>query len=179
MLRLYTFFGCSDKVHWIDQIPSLRKLCIRCHGSIGGIVFLVFLGVSVFLLILAIAIGFTIISGILGDGAIHLDFGDTALTITGPQKDTCTVDYQNILSLDILSLEDPGAAVSGSENDDYRWGTWENETFGTYSLFAAKSVTQHILITTEDGSYIVFNYDDDATTVSILDMFTQLLASKS
>ena len=116
---------------------------------------------------------------IMGGTGITPDFGDDALTVNGPQKFSFTVDYDQITDLELVELTDPGTILSGGENRSYSWGSWENDAWGRYTLCAAKKIDTAIRLTTRDGEYLVFNYQDDDTTQSILQMFKELLAHRA
>lgn len=131
-----------------------------------------------FLLLLLVLAAFTVLSRFLGGANITLDFDEDALTIGGPKKLSVIVEYDRIAGLELVELADTGTLVSGGENRSYSWGTWENDTWGRYTLCAAKKADTAILITTQDGESLVFNYQDDDTTTSIFQMFTELLAHR-
>lgn len=130
------------------------------------------------LLLLLFLVAFTILSQLFGGTGVSPDFQEDALTVTGPEKYSFTVDYDRIAALELVELTDPGSPVSGEENRRYFWGVWENDAWGEYTVCAAKKIDAAILITTLDGERLAFNYTDDDTTSSILEMFTELLASR-
>ena len=122
---------------------------------------------------------FLIGTWVLGGTDTTPDFGDDALTVSGPQKFSFTVDYDQIADLELVELTDPGALISGGENRSYYWGSWENDAWGAYTLCAAKKIDTAILLTTRDGEYLVFNYQDGDTTQSMLQMFRELLEHRA
>lgn len=130
------------------------------------------------LLVVAIFIIVTLVSSFTGGTGIKLDFGEDVLTVSGPGKFSASVRYDSITALELVKLEDPGQAVSGDENSGYRWGTWHNSAWERYTLCAAKGLDTAICVTTTGGERLVFNYQNDETTVQIHEMFTQLLAAR-
>ncbi|MGM9607181.1 MAG: PH domain-containing protein [Oscillospiraceae bacterium] len=132
---------------------------------------------TIFLVLVLVV--FTVGSWAVGGTSISPDFGDDALTFSGPQKFSFTVDYDQIADLELVELTDPGTMLSGGENRSYYWGSWENEAWGTYTLCAAKKIDTAILLTTRDGEYLVFNYQDGDTTQSMLQMFRDLLEHRT
>ena len=130
------------------------------------------------LLILFLA-AFTLLASQFGGIGMNVDFGEDSLTVTGPKKYSFTVDYDQIASLELVELTDAGTMISGGENRSYYWGSWENDTWGRYTLCAAKKTDTAILITMQNDALLVFNYQGDDTTVSISQMFTELLAHRS
>lgn len=105
-----------------------------------------------------------------------ISFGETGMTLGGPKGFTLTVEYEQIESLELVENRGLGAPVSGSENRKCRWGEWENETWGRYTLCALKKLDNAVCLTTLDGQVVVFNYEDAETTESILQMIQDLLA---
>lgn len=131
------------------------------------------------LLVLLILAAFLLLTTIFGGTGINVDFGEDALTVSGPRKFSFTVDYDQIAALELVELPDPGTVLSGGENRSYFWGSREHEVWGPYTLCAAKKIDTAIRLTTRDGEYLVFNYQDEDTTASILQMFRELLAHRS
>ena len=132
---------------------------------------------TIFLVLVLVV--FLVLTSIFGGTGMNVDFGDDSLTVTGPQKYSFTVDYDRIAAMDLVELTDPGTMISGGENRSYRWGSWENEAWGSYTLCASKKIDTALRLTTTDGEHLVFNYQDEDTTASILEMFTQLLAHRA
>lgn len=132
-----------------------------------------------FLLLLLFLAAFTALSLALGGSGITLDFDTDGLTVSGPKKFSFAVEYGRIAGLEQVELTDPGTLISGGENRSYTWGTWENDAWGQYTLCAAKKADAAIRITTRDGASLVFNYQDNDTTASIFQMFTELLAHQA
>lgn len=129
-------------------------------------------------LVLVLAV-FLVLTSIFGGTGMNVDFGDDSLTVTGPQKYSFTVDYDQIAKMELVELTDAGTMLSGGENRSYYWGTWENGAWGSYTLCAAKKPDTALCLTTTGGEHLVFNYQDDDTTASILQMFQELLAHRA
>lgn len=132
---------------------------------------------TIFLLLVLVV--FTVGSWAMGGTGVTPDFGADALTVSGPKKFSFTVDYDQVADLELVELTDPGTLLSGGENRSYFWGSWENEAWGAYTLCASKKADTAIRLTTREGESLVFNYQDDDTTKSMLQMFTDLLAHRA
>lgn len=132
-----------------------------------------------FLLLILFLAAFTVFSWFLGGAGITLDFGEDALTVSGPKKFSFSVDYDRIADLDLVELSDTGTLISGGENRSYSWGTWETGAWDRYTLCAAKKADTAILITTQEDELLVFSYQDDETTAAVFQMFTELLAHRA
>ena len=132
---------------------------------------------TIFLILVLVV--FTVGAWTMGGTGVTPDFGADALTVSGPKKFSFTVDYDQVADLELVELTDPGTLLSGGENRSYFWGSWENEAWGAYTLCASQKIDTAIRLTTRDGESLVFNYQDDDTTKSMLQMFTDLLAHRA
>lgn len=132
---------------------------------------------TIFLILVLVV--FFVLTSIFGGTGMNVDFGEDSLTVSGPGKYSFTVDYDRIANMELVELTDPGVMISGGENRSYYWGSWENEAWGSYTLCASKKTDTALRLTTTDGEYLVFNYQGEETTASILEMFPQLLAHRA
>ena len=126
----------------------------------------------VLLLFLVIA---TILMQKLGWTGVVPNFDEDALTVTGPQKFSFTVDYDQIAALELVELDGYGDLISGGESRTYAWGVRENGAWGRYTLCVAQKTAETVLITTREGERFAFNYQDSQTTQDICEMFEELL----
>ena len=131
------------------------------------------------IVLLLVLVVFTVGSWATGGTGVTPDFGADALTVSGPKKFSFTVDYDQIADLELVELATPGILLSGGENRSYFWGSWEHETWGPYTLCASKKADTAIRLTTREGEFLVFSYQDDDTTASMFQMFTDLLAHRA
>ena len=118
-----------------------------------------------------------LITSLVGDfsTSVKFDTNDT-ITISGPRKTSVTVAYEDIDSIELVTLGDPGTAAGGGTSRSYYWGTWKNDEYGTYSLFVSKKSSEAILIKTKDGKVILFNQQDNPTTSNTFKLFEDLLS---
>ena len=126
-------------------------------------------------------VGYYLLNSLTGGLNVSVIFGNgtDVLTLSGPRKTSEIVQYDDIASLELVGLDDPGEAVDdGGSNRKYYWGTWENESYGTYRLFASRKISVAIKLTKSDGSIILFNLESDTTTTNMYSMFTELLAHR-
>lgn len=114
-----------------------------------------------------------------GSSVTTVSFDDDALILGAPKDFSVTIEYDQIDTLELVEQFDSGTAVSGSENRKYRWGEWENDTWGQYTLCTTKKVEAAICLTTLDGEIVVFNYEDHEVTTSMYQMFMELLAHRT
>lgn len=123
---------------------------------------------------------FYLITLLFGDFQTSVKFGkDDILTLTGPRKTSVTVPYDDIESIELITLADPGEKIDGGSSRSYYWGTWKNEEYGEYKLFVNKRSPAAILVKTFAGDIIIFNQGDTVTTENTYKMFSELLDSLS
>lgn len=131
-----------------------------------------------YLISIIIIIAVLIIAQMRGDSNISLDFGDDSLTVRAPKEFSFSVAYDEISSIDLVEFNDPGNMLSGGENRNCSWGDWENEAWGQYTRGTSAKADTAILVTTTDNAHLVFSYEDDDTTASLIQGFNELLASR-
>jgi len=123
---------------------------------------------------------FYLITLLVGDFQTSVKFGkDDVLTLTGPRKTSVTVPYDDIESIELITLADPGEKIDGGSSRSYYWGTWKNAEYGEYKLFANKRSPTAILVKTFAGNIVIFNQGDTVTTENTYKMFSELLDSLS
>ena len=119
---------------------------------------------------------FYIFSG--GSVGISLDFGESELTLSASDYDWL-IPYEEIDSLALTDLPEPGTVIDGSETRTLCCGTWKNETYGEYTLCADPGIGKCIVIRMKTGDVYVINYENSDSTAQLHQMFTDLLRSKS
>lgn len=131
-----------------------------------------------FLTVLAIAVAFLVLTRLFGDTSIGISFGDDAMTLTAPRQYSITVDYDDILTLELTDSFETGTQLSGGENRRYVWGEWENAD-GRCLLCVSKKIDNAVVVTTVDGERVLFNYESADTTQGIHRMLLELLADRA
>lgn len=129
------------------------------------------------ILSIVILVAVTVLSLMSGKIGVDLDFGEETLTVSvsGFEKE---IPYAGITSLELAELPDTGTLLEGGDKRGLQYGTWENDTWGEYSLCITSKVSQALVLTMEDGSVFVLNYQDQDNTQALFEMFTDLLHSK-
>lgn len=125
-------------------------------------------------LILAIVLVYTFTGGSVG---ISLDFGEDSLALAASGYDW-DIPYADIVSLELTRLPDTGSCIDGTDRRSLACGTWENETWGRYTLCVKPDIENCIIITMTDGRVYVLNYENQESTNELHKMFTQILESK-
>lgn len=109
-----------------------------------------------------IAMGWELISNS-GHGSIGYHTGEESITLTGPEDTSAEIAYADMQEITSVTDFDYGTAVDGGTKGSVNYGTWENESLGTYTSFINTGIDTVILITTEDTTY-AFNYEDETAT---------------
>ena len=126
------------------------------------------------LLLVAVVLFYTFSGNSIG---IQLDFGEDALTVSASDRDWL-LPYDQIESLSLSYLPDVGTMTEGIDKRTLQCGTWENESFGSYTLCVDPRIDACIVITNESGSVFVVNYENEDSTKQLHKMFAELLQSK-
>ena len=125
------------------------------------------------LLILALAIFFY---GVFGRNTLLLSLGDETVTLSGPEESSFSVPFSSIASMELRESFSPGTAVDGGVKNHIRYGLWHNDEWGDYQLFSSEKIEPVIVLYTEEGDVLVYNYESDKTTRSHYETFTDYLA---
>ena len=125
------------------------------------------------LFILALAIFFY---GVFGRNTLLLSLGDETVTLSGPENSSSSVPFSSIASMELRESFFPGAAVDGGVKNHIRYGLWHNDEWGDYQLFTSEKIEPVIVLYTEEGDVLVYNYESDKTTRSHYETFTDYLA---
>ncbi len=128
------------------------------------------------IIIAIIFVGVTALSLFRNTNPMELDFGDDHMTITGPESApfTVTVQYQDILSVSEADIPDPGICLEGLDTQRCRFGFWQNDTYGEYTLCDSPAFQDHIVLETADG-IVAFNYESDDSTHHLCQALVELL----
>lgn len=107
---------------------------------------------------------------VLEDQLVFSAPGDSGYYVRVPLDQICAVDTASGIHF--------GELIEGLETRYFRYGTWENTAFGTYTLCAAADISTCLIITTADGSVFVTNYESNDTTVIFADALKKLLVDE-
>ncbi len=122
------------------------------------------------LALIAVVIVWGLVSG--NGSGDPFDWGDTGVTVTCPDDTEFTMNYSDVVSLELVTVSDYGTCISGEETNRLRYGVWENDTWGQYELYATKSFDECIVMQSAD-SVLVINFEAAETTASFLDIIQE------
>lgn len=133
--------------------------------------------VKAFLGFLAIVVIYYAVTSFGGGSSASVEFGQTSMTLHGPQEFSITLDYQEIESLEVVTLpKDLGTVISGGDAFLTSWGERENELWDEYTLFISKKIENAVLITTVDGNTIVYNYESEDACEEMITLINAMKA---
>lgn len=114
--------------------------------------------------ILAVFVCFTVYS-VFFSNQITITPSENQMTITFPTKEnmTETILFSDITAVTITEVNDFGTLVSGGEDSNYRWGTWKNSQWETYTLCISTKHSNCIVLTASEHIY-VFNFPKQEDT---------------
>lgn len=125
--------------------------------------------------LIVVVVAFAIFSTVRGGTSTYLDFGDAALTVTGPENFSYVIDYDEISSIDLVDEFDPGTMISGGATRKYQWGIWENQAYGEFTLCVSKRIDNALIISLANGETLVINYESEDTTEALLGLINNLI----
>lgn len=112
-----------------------------------------------------------------GGGKTALDIGEHELSI-GTDEFEMSLRYEDILSIETLEVEDFGMPLTGGEDRDHRWGSWENHVWGQYSQHTITGTDKALLIRLHDGNELLLSYESEETTQLLGQVLFDMLAEQ-
>ena len=101
-------------------------------------------------------------------GTISYGIDDKALAVSGATGTTAAVYLKEITSVEYVEELKIGEALNAVQERDISCGSFENDAYGVYSLYAYDSNATYVVVKHTDG-VLVFNGKDSNATVKIYD----------
>ena len=108
---------------------------------------------------------------------VKINVGETAVDIR-TDRYTMNIPYDMIVELELTDIAEGGTKHSGSDNMVKRYGTWENDVWGTYCICADLDCTVCIVAHLNDGQTFVFSRKSNEDTAAIYDQLLTLLPNR-
>lgn len=125
------------------------------------------------LCLFAVAIAFSFVGA---HFRIDVVFSDTDMSISS-NRYNMSVEYELISSAELVSMPDRGEHIDGKDENDIRYGIWNNDTWGEYYVCAIPNATNCIVMHLNDGRIFVFNArSNDYTAELFAELQTHLNA---
>lgn len=130
---------------------------------------------SIFFAVLVIVIA-SIYMFAKGGGSIVSQVSEDMLGVASG-RDSVFVELKDITSVELIKELDVGTHISGEETETTYTGTYENDSYDTYNLYAYTKTGEYIVVHHKDG-VLVFNAMDRKSTESIYEDLTQAIPQK-
>lgn len=89
---------------------------------------------------------------------------------------TSELKWDEVASLELQETLPDGTLVEGTDTRKEKSGIWTNDTFGEYELIVNAKVTNCIVCRTTSGRVMVFNFESEESTKSLLTAMEEKLA---
>ena len=121
----------------------------------------------IFISLILIALGVMILCD--SDVDILVNYDEEMLQITSPRLNV-DIEHAHVNQIALIDMPDFGTKVGDSyEHDAYCAGTWENETWGAYTLCVIPTNSKCILVEVENDGFVVFTCTTDEKTEKLFD----------
>ena len=101
-------------------------------------------------------------------GSMEASCGDTALTIHATWWADLSLSYSEIDTIEYRSNLDTGMRTNGFGSARFSLGTFCNDEFGSYTLYAYTKASEFVVLTA-DGKTLVIGMDEPERTREIYD----------
>ena len=108
-------------------------------------------------------------------GNITVACEDTSFTINATYWTDLTVDYSEIDTIEYRKDLDPGLRTSGFSSARLSLGIFQNDDFGSYTLYAYTGAEEYIVLTSGEKTLVIGLADAEETQV----VYHALLAKTS
>ncbi len=115
------------------------------------------------LIVFAVIVIFVTISGLFNNNAsIVSQVGDELIGISGSEE-SFFIYFDDISAVEMIDNLDPGTLLTGKSTNTVYTGTYRNDTYGEYQLYAYKTPGVFIVIHYTDGVFVFNGYSEGTT----------------
>lgn len=107
-------------------------------------------------------------------GSIDVQCNDTTLTISATYWTDLEIDYSEIDSIEYRKDLEIGVRTSGFASAKLSLGIFQNEEFGSYTLYSNASAKEHIVLTSGDKT-LVIGMKEPRSTQAVYDFLARKL----
>jgi len=120
-----------------------------------------------------------VVSLLRGSSTVSFDLSDTELTLKAPKGYTYIVPFEKIESMELcVSKLNLVQAIDGYDKNTCVWGIWNAEKYGHCTLCLTEKSASYITAKLTDGSYVVFNYQNNDTTITLFEQLLNYMEEK-
>lgn len=121
-------------------------------------------------------LGFALYGLFGGSTKTVFDFGDDTLAVCYGDFEA-SIPYSEMQTVELVEEIDFGTMLDGGINKKYRWGDWENDTWGAYTQCTSTLTDYCIVLTMNNETIYVLSYQDEKTTVELSKMIPGYLTA--
>ena len=103
----------------------------------------------------SILLAVVVLFGMFGRSGVSVAPSAEALMLSMHDGSTAAVDYDDILSAELLESPDFGTIVQGKETRTGKSGTWQHPQWGSYILCVYNSCSSAVMVKTQAHCYVV------------------------
>lgn len=96
-------------------------------------------------------------------GNVKMQYGDDSFTIEATYYENVTVSYADVDSVEYSESFDAGIRTFGFGSPRLSLGTFENDEFGAYTLYAYTACDAAVIVTVDEKVLVISGKDADAT----------------
>ncbi len=119
---------------------------------------------SILAITLALLVLLASLAYLMFTGDIRIKYDATSFTIEADYMSDLTVDFEAITAIELLQEPDLGLKVSGFSSARLLMGTFRNEEYGTFTLYAYTGSDTAVLLRSKDRILVISGKTDEETT---------------
>lgn len=110
-------------------------------------------------------------------GSSAFQWEKTQLTLNYPDGATQIMEYASITQVEYRESFDFGTPITGSTEDQCKYGLWSNDELGEYYACCHVDIPGCILFTTSDA-YFAVSFESAETTLALYESVSQMLVDQ-
>ena len=126
-----------------------------------------------FIMLIAIIVIVTIFNTVQSGNSANISFGENELSITTASDEVFTMDYEDVISIELVSSLDFGNSAGGNIVNNIRSGKWENSSLGVYTAYCSTKIDSCIVLKSLDQTFVI-NYESNDTTAILCDSLADI-----
>ena len=109
------------------------------------------------------------------DVEILVNYDEEMLQITSPRLNI-DIEHAHVLDVQLIDMPAFGTKIGDSyEHEAYCAGTWENDTWGSYTLCVIPGNQKAIVVEVANDGFVVFNCTTDEKTETLFTSYSTYL----
>ena len=96
-------------------------------------------------------------------GEVGISYDESSFTLKATYGSNLTVDYERISEIELVESYDAGSRVYGFASARLNLGQFQNEEFGTYTLYAYTGAKQAVIVRCDEQILVIAVGDEGET----------------